>query len=140
MEKEPFSLLDKLTILVIAVVLAILFLALPSYAQAPAGPIVPQAQSDNGVPFDRLMAAREKLIRRYVIADRYAWAVSACGYEDSVNGNDFSWLTVYVYKDSLLPFAEDFTSRATKLDDGGPWVIDGVPVQFKEIERPKAGE
>src|SRR5271157_6123787 len=68
-----------------------------------------------GVPFDEpkvdhtldeLVAARAKLIDRYVVKKGYAWGVSVCGTEDAF-GDQVSYLTVYVYEEATGVFADD---------------------------------
>lgn len=85
---------------------------------------------------DELVAARAKLIARYVKADHYAWGVAVCGEDDYFTGEDSSWLTVYLYKDSLMDFAADFDKWATHTKNG-TLTVDGITVVVEVIERPK---
>src|SRR5258708_382554 len=72
---------------------------------------------------EKLIDARAKLIQRYV--GTYAWGVSVCGSVGSYFDGDASWLTVYVYSDSISVFSEDFSKFATK-SAGGMLGVDGV--------------
>src|ERR1700675_2145359 len=81
---------------------------------------------------DELIDARAKLIYWYVLSSsNYAWGVSVCGYEDVINGDENSYLTVYVYKDSLVDFKKDFAKAAV---DGQ---VDGITVVIEVIDRPR---
>jgi hypothetical protein len=86
---------------------------------------------------DQLVAARERLIRRYVLDKHYAWGVSVSGAEDVFTGDDNSWLTVYLYKDSVAAFAADFDQFATK-SRVGSLTVDGITVVVQVIPRPKS--
>jgi hypothetical protein len=86
---------------------------------------------------DELLAARVKLIQRYVLAGKAAWGVAICGGEDVLNGDDYSFLTIYVYDDSLEFFVSDFDAFATPLTPGGYLGIDGITVAVQVIKKPK---
>lgn len=85
---------------------------------------------------EQLIDARAKLIGRYVKGTyNYAWGVSVCGNEDVWNGDGNSWLTVYLYSDSLTSFAMDFDKFATRTGNG-TLTIDGITVVVEVIDRP----
>jgi hypothetical protein len=83
---------------------------------------------------DQEYAVREKLIKAYV--PKYAWGVSMCGEEDDYSGESYSWLCVYVYKDTLKEFATALMANGAEIRDKLIFV-EGVPLQFTLIERPK---
>jgi hypothetical protein len=86
---------------------------------------------------DELVAARAKLVYWYVLSSsNYAWGVSVCGYEDVINGDENGYLTIYVYKDSLVDFKRDFAKAATK-NPGGSLGVDGISVVIEVIDRPR---
>jgi hypothetical protein len=88
---------------------------------------------------DELIAAREKLIDWYVISSsNYAWGVAVCGYEDVITGDEYGYLTIYVYKDSLAAFKTDFAKASTK-NPGGSRGVDGITVVVQVVERHKKG-
>src|SRR5271167_3151444 len=89
-------------------------------------------------PLDQLIDARAKLIARYVLGNHMVWGVSVCGSDDVITGDESSWLTVYVYKDSLYDFAADFDKFATK-NHGGNLGVDGITVVVEVIERKPKG-
>src|ERR1700675_865905 len=75
---------------------------------------------------DELIDARAKLIYWYVkSSSNYAWGVSVCGYEDVITGDEYGYLTVYVYKDSLAAFRKDFAKASTP-NPGGSRGVDGI--------------
>jgi len=87
---------------------------------------------------EQLIDARAKLIQWYVLSSSsYAWGVSVCGEDDVLTGASHSWLTVYVYKDSLAAFAKDFDKAATR-NPGGSLGVDGITVVVEVIERKRA--
>jgi hypothetical protein len=91
------------------------------------------------VPLEKLIDARAKLIQWYVISSsHYAWGVSVCGGNDLFTDEDYSYLTIYVYKDSLKAFAADFDKASTR-NPGGSRGVDGITVVVQVIERPKKG-
>jgi len=99
-----------------------------------------------GVPFDEpkvdhtldeLVAARAKLIDRYVVKKGYAWGVSVCGTEDSWNGSQISYLTVYVYEDAAGVFNADLAQFGTRLGDTRIFTVDRIPIFVQQILRPK---
>jgi hypothetical protein len=103
----------------------------PFNVRNPHDPYVHQADHT----LDELIAAREKLIDWYVLSSsNYAWGVSVCGYEDAINGEEYGYLTVYVYKDSLAAFRKDFAKAATK-NPGGSLGVDGITVVVEVVER-----
>lgn len=86
------------------------------------------------VTMDELIAARAKLIQRY--AGKAARGVSICGYTDAITGIEHSYLTIYVYRDSVNAFAADFNKFGTPTP-GGSTGVDGVTVTFQVIQRQK---
>ncbi len=114
-----------LTALALALVLVT---AVPSLAQFP-------DLSSPSRQTARLYATREKLIHQY--APTYVWGVSACGTEDAVTGEEYSWLCVYAYKDTLHDFSKALVADNAKLTQGVIFV-DGVALEVKIIERQKS--
>jgi hypothetical protein len=88
---------------------------------------------------DELIEARAKLIYWYVLSSsNYAWGVSVCGGEDVLTGDEYGYLTIYVYKDSLAAFKADFAKASTK-NPGGSRGVDGITVVVEVIERHTKG-
>ena len=88
---------------------------------------------------EQMVAAREKLIRRYVTSDpRLAWGVSVCGDDDVLTGEPNSWLTIYVYSDSLNAFALDYDKFATHTAQH-TLQVDGVTVVVEVLNRKPKG-
>lgn len=88
---------------------------------------------------NEMVAARDKLIRRYVLADpRVAWGVSVCGADDLLTDEPSDWLTIYVYSDQLNAFALDFDKFATRTGNGS-LTVDGISVVVEVVKRPKQG-
>ena len=85
-----------------------------------------------------MVDARKKLIDRYVLQDHYAWGVSVCGDDDVLTGEPNSWLTIYLYSDSLKDFAVDFDQFATRVGNG-TLTVDGITVVVEVIKRPTKG-
>jgi len=81
-----------------------------------------------------LLAAREKLIQRYVYAGT-ARGVAICGYVNALNGDDVSYLTIYVYSDSEDTFIPDFTAFATPITPEGYLGINGINVAIQPVPR-----
>src|SRR5271157_3214060 len=116
--------------------------AAPAQKQTHKRPGVPVADLDDYTPpaeanLEQLIDARAKLIQWYVLSSSsYAWGVSVCGSENYLSGAQPSWLTVYVYRDSLAAFAKDFDKAATRTKNG-TLTVDGISVVVVVIERPK---
>jgi hypothetical protein len=114
----------------------LLFLLLAPFSSAQFKPITKPVEPT----LDQLIEVRTKLIDWYVLSSsHYAWGVSVCGGEDLLSGREHSWLTIYVYSDSVGAFAKDFDKAATRSMPNGPLGIDGVTVMVEIIKRPKHG-
>ena len=87
---------------------------------------------------NEMVDARAKLIQRYVLTDHYAWGVSICGDDDVLTDEPNSWLTVYLYSDSVNDFAVDFDKFATRVGNG-TLTVDGITVVVEVIKRPTKG-
>jgi len=85
-------------------------------------------QPSSDFSMDKLLAARETLIKRYVLSEHIAQRVAICGEEDLLNGDVHSYLTVYLHKDSVDAFFADFTAFTTEITPGGPIGVNGIPV------------
>ena len=83
---------------------------------------------------EELLAARAKLIHRY--AGKLARGVAVCGYEDMISGEDYTYLTIYVYPESTAAFMADFNKFGTQ-NAGGSIGVDGVTVSIQVIQRQK---
>jgi hypothetical protein len=86
---------------------------------------------------EQMVTAREKLINHFVLAQpRLAWGVSVCGDDDVLTGEPNSWLTIYVYSDTLDAFALDYDKFATHTAQH-TLQVDGITVVVEVIARPK---
>jgi len=130
-----WTFLDLLLIGAILIVLMLLFIVPLNAQNAPAGPIVPQkTDSRSAAPSsDEMYAVRAKLIKEYV--PTYARGVSVCGYEDQLNGDTFTWLCVYAYKDSIRNFATALQDSGDAKITGKVIFVDGVPIEVVTINR-----
>jgi hypothetical protein len=86
---------------------------------------------------EALLAARAKLIQRYVQSEKVARGVAVCGETDVLTGEDHSYLCIYVYRDSTKEFLADFVNYATP-SGGGNLGVDGIPVAVNLIGPAKA--
>src|SRR5271170_1561917 len=86
---------------------------------------------------DELVAARAKMIDRYVIKKGFAWGVSVCGIDDAWSQTDISYLTVYVYEDAKGVFNEDLAVFGKQLGNSRVYTVDGIPIFVEVIKRPK---
>lgn len=111
--------------ILIAAVLALAFTTVAAAQQIPPAP-----------SFDQVIAARDSLIRTYILDKQhhYLASVSVCGEEDVLNGRTYTWLCVRVYHASIMAFAKDLLPKATKPLHDGPWYYMGVPMIFTEIK------
>lgn len=107
-----------------AVLALALSLAIPSFAQ-----LAPPTT-------DQIYAVRAKLIHQYV--PTYVWGVSVCGYDDALNGEDYAWLCVYAYKDSLGDLAKGLSADPASKVAEGVIFVGGVAVRVQAIDRPKS--
>jgi hypothetical protein len=105
-------------------VAALALLAASCAAQPPQQPSPPAAVDHT---MDALLAARAKLIQRYVLPGKVARGVAVCGETDLLTGEDHSYLCVYVWRDSVPAFLRDFLAFATPMS-AGDLGVDGVPV------------
>ena len=74
-------------------------------------------------PLEQLVAARAKLIKQYVLDNKYARGVSICGEDSPFDGSDHSWLTVYLYDDVTVNVPKE---------------IDGISVVVVRVKRSKS--
>lgn len=115
---------------------ALLFL-LPFGASAQSGlPTPPPAPAVTSI--DKAIDVRAKLIDRYVTKKGYAWGVAVCGNEN-VFGDQSVYLTIYVYVDSVVLFANDFMQIAQhdNTTSAGAVKYGGITVSMIVIKRPK---
>jgi opacity protein-like surface antigen len=100
------------------------------------------AQSQPDHTMEKLLSAREALIKRYVLSEHLAVRVAICGETDLLNGEEHSYLTVYLHKDSVDAFFLDFANFATETTPGGSLGVQGIPVSVVVIDfaTPKKGE
>jgi len=115
----------KRALLVIAFTL---LFAVSAYGQAVAPP---------NHTLDELVAARAKMIDRYVFKKGFAWGVSVCGIDDAWSQTDISYLTIYVYEDAEGVFTEDLALFGTRLGNSRIFTVDGIPIFVERIARPK---
>jgi hypothetical protein len=122
-----------MTRFLIGAVLALL-LAAPGVAQQPPQPPQPD------YPMAAVLAARASLIQRYVQSLKVARGVAVCGETDLLTGEDHTFLTVYVWQDTVSIFVKDYLNFATPTpgdglhstfpiaDLGGNLGVNGIPV------------
>jgi hypothetical protein len=86
---------------------------------------------------DEMITARAKLIDRYVVKKGYAWGVSVCGNTDGFTGDELSYLTVYVYEESVGVFADDLAIYGTRIGNTKYFAVNGIPIFMEIIKHPK---
>jgi hypothetical protein len=120
----------------VVVVLALAF-SVPSFAQRFRSASTPAATS-----LDSFYAVREKLIKAYT-PNHVIWGVSICGEDDLLSDEEYTWLCVYAYKDTLKEFVETLPDvgkvEIKTVGNGNAKIIfvDGLPLQITLIERPE---
>lgn len=94
----------------------------------------PLAAQSSAPTMEQLLAARESLIKRYVLSTKLAVRVAICGTEDLLTGEDHSYITVYVYRGSMKAFFNDYVNFATETSPGGSLGVNGIPVSVDIID------
>lgn len=83
---------------------------------------------------EQLLSARETLIKRYILSSKLVVRVAVCGTEDVLNGDEHSYLTVYIHRDSMKAFFDDFANFAVETSPGGTLGVGGVPVSVEILD------